>query len=151
VNEVVGGLRQMYNLERFAVEVYRRQIRAFPQKDIRERLEAARDNEQEHVDDLRARIEELGGSCPWQGFFFQMAGMVLGSTSTLLGRMFALNADIRLEQRAVRDYGAFLQKIDFDENSRRLIQKNIEDEKVHIKRWEDSKKILKGEGVKSAI
>ncbi len=35
-------------------------------------------------------------------------------------------------------------KGDFDEKSRGLIQKNLEDEKVHIKRWEDSIEILKG-------
>ena len=145
MDEVIGALRQMYNLERLAVEIYRTQTWAFPQKEIVERLEAARDNEQEHVDDLRARIEELGGSCPWIGFFFHMAGKVMGFTTALLGKTFALNADIRLEQRAVRDYGAFLEKVDFDERSRAVIEKNIEDERVHIKRWEDSLEILKGE------
>ena len=33
----------------------------------------------------------------------------------------------------------------FDEKSRSLVEKNLEDEKVHIKRWEESIKILKGQ------
>jgi len=40
--------------------------------------------------------------------------------------------------------GYSLQKVDFDEKSRSLVQKNLEDEKVHIKRWEESIEILKG-------
>ena len=145
MNEVLGALRKMHSLERFAVEIYRTQIRAFPEKEIADRLKAAMDNEQEHVNDLRARIGELKGRCSWLGFFFQMAGKLLGFASTFLGKVFALKADIRLEKRAVRDYGDLLQELDFDEKSRGLIQKNIEDEKVHIRRWEESIEILKGQ------
>jgi len=135
----------MHNFERFATAIYSAQIRAFPEKEIADRLKAAMDNEQEHVDDLRARIEELGGSISWMGFFFKMAGKVAGVTTTLLGNMRLLKTDIWIEKRAVMDYGDFLHKVDFDEKSRRLIEKNIEDEKNHIKRWEESIGILKGE------
>ena len=54
-----------------------------------------------------------------------------------------LKADIRLEERAVKDYGAILQKVPFDDRSRVLVEKNLEDEKVHIKRWQDSLVILR--------
>ena len=149
MNEVLGALRKMHSLEIFAVEIYRAQIRAFPEKQIADRLKAAMDNEQEHVNDLRAHIGELKGRCSRLGFSFQMAGKLLGFASTFLGKEFALKADIRLEKRAVRDYGDLLQKLDFDEKSRGLIQKNIEDEKVHIRRWEESIEILKGQTTQS--
>ena len=145
MNEVLRALRKMHNIERFAVEIYRAQIRAFPEKEIADRLKAAMANEQEHVNDLRARIGELGGSCSWLGFFFQMTGRLLGFTTILLGKLFLLKTDIRLEKRAVKDYGDFLQKVDFDEKSRGLIQKNLVDEKVHIKRWEESIEILQAQ------
>ena len=74
MNEVLSALRKMHNIERFAVEIYRTQTRAFPEKEIAGRLKAAMANEQEHVNDLRARIGEMGGSCSWLRFFFQMAG-----------------------------------------------------------------------------
>ena len=57
--------------------------------------------------------------------------------------MFILKTDIRVEKKAVKDYGDFLQRVDFDEKSRALIQKNLDDEKMHIKRWEDSIEILR--------
>ena len=145
MNEILRALRKMHNIERFAVEVYRTQIRAFREKEIADRLEAAMANEQEHVNDLQARIRELGGSCSWLGFLFQTAGKLLGFTTTLLGKVFLLKADIRIERRAVKDYGNFLQKVDFDEKSRVLIQKNLEDEKAHIKRWEESIEILQAQ------
>jgi bacterioferritin len=144
VNEVLRALRKMHNFERFAVEVYCAQIRAFPEREIADRLEAAMANEQEHVNGLQARIGELRGTCSWLGFFFQRAGRVLGFTTTLLGKIFLLKTDIWIEKRAVKDYGDSLQKVDFDEKSRSLVQKNLEDEKVHIKRWEESIEILKG-------
>ena len=144
MSEVLNALRKMHEIERFAVEIYRTQIRAFPEEEIADRLKAAMDNEQEHVNDLQARIEELGGKPSWLGFFFKMAGKLLGFATTLLGKVFILKTDIRIEKRAVRDYSDFLEKVDFDEKSRSLIQKNLEDERVHIKRWEDSIEILKG-------
>ena len=70
----------------------------------------------------------------------------MGFTSTLLGKRFALRADIWFENRAVKDYGEFLRKVDFDDQSRASIQKNIEDERLHIKRWQESIEILKGPG-----
>jgi len=142
MDEALQALRKMHNMERFAVEIYSTQIGAFSEKEIADRLRAAMANEQEHVNDLQARIGELGGSPSWLGFLFQMAGKLLGFTSPLLGKVFLLKADIRLERRAVKDYGNFLQKVDFDEKSRVVIQENIEDEKAHIKRWEESLEIL---------
>jgi len=144
VSEVLRALRKMHNIERFAVEIYRAQIRAFPEKEMADRLKAAMANEQEHVNDLRVRIGELGGTPSWLGLFFQMAGRLLGFITTLLGKVFLLKTDIRIEKRAVKDYGDFLQKVDFDEKSRGLIQKNLEDEKAHIKRWEESTEMLQG-------
>ena len=144
MNEVLKALRKKHNFERSAVEIYSAQIRAFPEREIADRLKAAMANEQEHVNDLRARIGELEGDCSRLGVFFQSAGKVLGFTTTLLGKIFLLKIDISIEKRAVKGYGELLQKVDFDEKSRSLVQKNLEDEKVHIKRWEESIEILKG-------
>lgn len=144
MNEVLRALRKMHNLERFAAGIYARQIRAFSEEEIASKLKVAKDNEQEHVDGLRGRIEELGGATSWLGFFFQMAGKVLGFATTLLGKASILKADIRLEKRAVKDYGGLLEKVNFDEESRTLIEKNIEDERAHIERWQESLEMLKG-------
>ncbi|MCX5999401.1 MAG: ferritin-like domain-containing protein [Chloroflexi bacterium] len=106
-------------------------------------MKAAMDNEQQHVDDLKVRIEELRGVTSRLGFAFHMAGGILGFSTSVLGKKVVLKADIRLEERAVKDYSAILQKVPFDDRSRVLVEKNLEDEKVHIKRWQDSLVILR--------
>ena len=42
----------------------------------------------------------------------------------------------------MKDHSGFLQRVDFAEKSAALIQRNIEDEKMHIKNWEESIQIL---------
>jgi demethoxyubiquinone hydroxylase (CLK1/Coq7/Cat5 family) len=142
MNEVLRSLGTMYNIERAATAIYKAQVRAFRGTEIADKLKAATVNEQEHADNLKARIEELGGTAPRRGFLFQMGGMALGFTTTLLGKMRVLKTDGWVERKAVKDYSGFLQRVDFDEKSAALIQKNIEDEKIHIKNWEESIQIL---------
>ena len=76
------------------------------------------------------------------GFLFQMGGMSLGFITILLGKMRLFKTDCWVERKAVKDYNGFLQRVDFDEKSIALVQKNIEDEKKHIKNWEESIKLL---------
>jgi len=144
MGKAVSSLKVMQRMERFATHVYLTQIRAFRGHEIADRLRAAAVNEQEHADTLAERIETLGGTPSRAGIFYQMAGTLLGIAMALLGRVFLLKADLFIERRAVRDYGDFLQKVDFDEKSVALINKIIEDEKRHIETWDNSIEILKG-------
>jgi len=145
MSEALNALRKVHNIERLAVEIYRAQIRAFPEKEIASRIKAAMDNEQEHVDDLRECITNLSGTASWQGTFFQIAGKVLGFSTSLMGKILILKTDIWVENKAVKDYSDFLQRIEFDEKSRTLLQKNLDDEKTHIETWKDSIEMLKSE------
>ena len=138
----MSALKQMHNIERFATEIYRVQRRIFTEQVLLDRLTAAMNNEQEHIDDLLERIVSNGGSQSWLGAAFEVVGKVFGFATTLFGKGFVFKADIMVEQKAVKDYGAFLDSIDFDDESRELIAKNLEDEKVHIERWRDCLNIL---------
>ena len=142
MNEVLRSLGTMYNIERAATAIYKAQVSAFRGTEIADKLKAATVNEQEHADNLKARIEELGGTAPRLGFFFQMGGLTLGLATALLGKMRVLKTDGWVERKAVKDYSGFLQRVKFDEESAALIQRNIEDEKMHIKNWEESIQIL---------
>ena len=133
MNKVIGSLNAMYNIERAATTIYKAQLGAFKQKEAVEKFTFAVANEQEHADDLKARIVELGGKVTPTGGLFGFAGMVLGFKTRLLGKKVMLKADLWVEHKAVNDYGSFLKKVDFDEKSAALIKKNIEDEKRHIK------------------
>jgi len=140
----ISSLRVMQRMERLATQLYRTQIQAFRGHEIADILGAAAANEQEHVDILTKRIVELGGSTSKEGIFYQMAGTFLGFTTILLGKVFLLKVDLFIERRAVRDYGDFLQKVVFDEKSVTLIKKILEDEKRHVKMWDNSIQLLKG-------
>ncbi|MFC1905099.1 ferritin-like domain-containing protein [Chloroflexota bacterium] len=144
MDKVIISLKFMQNMERFATKVYKKQIRAFIGHEIADRLKVAANNEQEHVDILTKRIEELKGTQPKMGIFFHIAGAIFGIKTTLLGKVLLLKTDIWIEKRAVQDYGKFLQKIDFDEATITIINNIIQDEKRHIETWEDSIKITKG-------
>ena len=133
MNKVIGSLNAMYNIERAATAIYKAQLGTFKQKEAVEKFTFAVANEQEHADDLKARVVELGGKVTPTGGFFGFAGTVLGFKTRLLGKRTMMNADLWVERKAVNDYGSFLKKINFDEKSAALIKKNIEDEKLHIK------------------
>jgi len=144
MGEAISSLRVMQRMERLATQVYRTQIRAFRGHEIAERLKIAAENEQEHADTLAKLIKELRGNTSKIGIFYQVAGTILGFITTLLGKVFLLKADLFIERRAVRDYGNFLQKVDFDEKSVALINKIVGDEKRHIETLDNSIQLLKG-------
>ena len=148
MSRVIGSLRWMYNMERFATQIYRVQIRAFSDKQMVNKLQAAAVNEQQHADDLQNRIDELKGARSKVGALFQVGGALMGFITLLLGNLFILKADIWIEKRAIKDYESYLQKVDFDDNSVSLIVKIIEDEKNHVKICENSREALKERPVK---
>jgi bacterioferritin len=130
-------------MEKFAVQVYRKQIRAFRRLEIADKLKDAAANEQEHADALTKRIVELGGSLSRTGIIYQIAGILLGYITVLSGKVCLLKVDLFIEKHAVSDYGNFLQKVDFDEKSVALINRIVVDEEKHIETWNNSLKILK--------
>jgi len=144
MDEDVSSLRFMQRMERFAVQIYRKQIRAFRGHEIADRLREAAANEQEHADTLTDRIVELGGTLSRTDIVYQIAGALLGFITVLSGKVYLLKVNLFIEKRAVRDYGNFLQKVDFDEKSAALISRIVGDEEKHIETWNNSIKMLKG-------
>ena len=140
---VISSLKFMYNMERFATEIYRTQRSAFTEKGIADKLKAATDNEQQHVNNLQGHILEVNGTPSRLGFLFQIAGRILGLATRSLGKLLILKTDIWVEKRAIRDYRRFLKRVEFDEKSVRLIERIIVDEERHVNTWENSIEILK--------
>jgi demethoxyubiquinone hydroxylase (CLK1/Coq7/Cat5 family) len=144
LNKKITALKQMHNIERFATEIYRMQRRAFKQQFFISSMTDAMNNEQEHIDDLLERIVSHGQTQSWMGAAFEVMGKFLGFLSALLGGRFVFWADAKLEQRAIKDYVIFLKTIDFDALSKKIILKNLNDEKIHLKHWQDSLKLITG-------
>ena len=139
----LNSLKFMYNMERFATEIYQTQRSAFTKTEIANKLRAATENEQQHANNLQGRILELNGNPSRLGFLFQIAGRLLGLATRSLGRLFMLKTDIWIEKRAIKDYRSFLKSVGFDEKSVGLIERIIIDEERHVDTWENSIKILK--------
>lgn len=144
MSKVFRSLRMMQNMERLATRVYRTQTRAFADKESMDKLRAAIANEQEHADSLAACLERLGGRTSPLGFLFPIAGSLVGFITTLMGKGLLFKAAIWIEERAVKDYGLYLERVKFDSETVDLLQRIIEDEKRHIATWQSCLEALKG-------
>lgn len=142
MNKAMCSLNFMYSMERFATAIYRVQKGGFNNKTIFEKLSYAVDNEHQHALKLRNRIIELGKTPTRLAFLFQIAGSMLGGMSRCFSKTLALKVDVAIEKRAVKDYGYFLETMDFDDATQELIKSIIADEELHIRNWQDSIKML---------
>jgi bacterioferritin len=144
--DVLKALRALVNVESMAVQIYRAQTWRFGGKPaIAEKLAHAIAVEREHRENLEARLKDLGGTTPMLRYAYALMGwVVIGFIPALLGKMVLLRADIWVEEKAVRDYTAFLEKVPFDDETRALVEKNREDEEEHIRYWQESIVLLKG-------
>ncbi|OGN90005.1 MAG: hypothetical protein A2158_00870 [Chloroflexi bacterium RBG_13_46_14] len=141
----ISALKFMYNMERFATQIYLTQRRVFDEEWILKKLNAAAENEQEHVNVLRKRILELQGNRSHIGFLFQTAARLLGTIAGIFGKEFVLKVDVFVENRAIKDYGAFLNRVKFDEDTVNLIDRIIADEVFHKETWKSSLEELTGQ------
>ena len=129
----------MVNLEVMAVRIYRGQRWRLGRSEITAKaLAKAIAIEERHERDLASRRQELGGSPSLLSPFYALVGWLLGFVPSLLGQRAALKTGIWVEERAVKDYQRLLDRVPFDDESRALVQRNQEDEREHIKMWEES-------------
>jgi demethoxyubiquinone hydroxylase (CLK1/Coq7/Cat5 family) len=136
--EVLRAFRALVNLEIMAVRVYRGQRWRLGRSEVTaEALEKAIAVEEKHVRDLASRRQELGGSPSVLSPFYAVAGWLIGFVPSLLGQRAALKTSIWVEERAVKDYQLVLDRVPFDDESRALVQQNQEDEREHIRMWEE--------------
>jgi demethoxyubiquinone hydroxylase (CLK1/Coq7/Cat5 family) len=136
MSNVVGSLNTMYNIERAATAIYKAQAGAFHSNAaVYETFKAATANEQEHADGLKAMVADLKGKGSFIGWFFALGGMMIGFVTRIMGKKRVMKTNIWVEKKAVKDYGAFLEKVNFDEKSAALIKKNIGDEQRHVDNW----------------
>ncbi len=140
----ISSLKFMYNMERFATQIYLMQWKVFDEESVLKKLDSAAENEQKHVNVLRKRIMELQGNRPHIGFLFQAAAGILGSAAGAFGTEFVLKLNVFVENRAIKDYGAFLKRVEFDEDTINLINRIIADEVFHRDTWQLSIEELAG-------
>ena len=131
---VKKGLLALHTLELMAQNIYKFQVTKKP-SELNSQLIAAMCNEMTHYQDFQVKLFEYGFRPSILRWAYWMVGFVFGFGSRLLGRKAILKTGIWVETKAVHHYSQLLGSIEWDEDTRKLIEKDQADEHGHINRW----------------
>ncbi|MCK4557047.1 MAG: demethoxyubiquinone hydroxylase family protein [Candidatus Aminicenantes bacterium] len=134
LKDIRKGLRTLHTLETMAANIYKYQIfrRA---TELNLQLIAAMSNEMTHLQDFQSRLFEYGFKPNKFRFAYWIVGWAFGFLSRLMGRKAVLKTGIWVETKAIHHYEKLLKDIEWDEETRKIIEKNQADEFGHIQRW----------------
>lgn len=128
------GLRTLHTLELMAQTIYKFQLTKERSR-MNNMLIAAMCNEMGHYQDFQVKLYEYGFRPSILRAAYWMVGFAFGFGSRLLGRRAMLKTGVWVEGKAVRHYAELLETIEWDEETRRVVEKNQADEDGHIRRW----------------
>ncbi|MBU2559763.1 demethoxyubiquinone hydroxylase family protein [archaeon] len=117
-----------------AVNIYKFQITK-KESELNRHLIAAMANEMTHVQDFQVKLFEYGWKPSMLRWGYWVVGFVFGFFSRLFGKKAILKTGIWVETKAVHHYGELIRKVDWDEDTRRIIEKDQADEHGHVNRW----------------
>ena len=129
------ALRTLHTLEIMATKIYACQIGARPCA-LNTALTAAMCNEMTHMQDFQTKLYEHGFKPSKLRWAHWLVGYVFGLGSRLLGTQRILKTGIWVEAKAVRHYAELLAAVEWDVDTRSIIEKDQADESGHIARWE---------------
>ncbi|HHT48142.1 MAG TPA: ferritin-like domain-containing protein [Firmicutes bacterium] len=132
--DLLFKLNWFYSLEVSQVDLYLAQSKRF--KGTYESIVFARTAavEQQHVEKLAVIIRELGGEPHQIGDVISpLFGGLLGKTLAFTGLKNTLQGNITIENKAMTDYVALLQRVgaEFGPELQTILQHNLVDEDVH--------------------
>lgn len=133
---VKKGLLTLHTLELMASNVYKFQITK-ESSELNRQLIAAMCNEMTHYQDFQIKLLEYGFRPSVLRWAYWIVGFVFGFGSRLLGKKAILKTGIWVETKAVHHYDQLLNSIDWDQDTRGIIEKDQADEDGHIKRWKN--------------
>jgi len=136
LKSIKRGLRTLHTLETMAVNIYKFQI-ARKTDDLNLQLISAMSNEMTHLQDFQAKLFEYGFRPSKTRLLYWIAGFVFGLLSRVMGRRAILRTGIWVETKAVHHYEELLRDIEWDVETRAIIEKDQADERGHIKRWQN--------------
>lgn len=131
LKKITSGLKKLHTFEGMAVNIYKYQIGS-RQNEFNRMIIQAMANEMTHVQDFQIKLYEYGSKpsrLRWMMWFF---GIFLGCSTRLLGEKYIVKAGIWTEQKAVVDYQKILDSVEWDVETRTIIQRNLDDEYHHI-------------------
>ena len=128
------ALRTLHTLELMAQTIYKFQITR-ARNDLNCQLITALCNEMGHYQDFQVKLYEYGfRPSLWRGAYW-LVGFAFGMGSRLLGVRAVLRTGIWVESKAVHHYAQLLETVDWDDETRKVIEKDQADEDGHIRRW----------------
>lgn len=134
LKKIKKALHAFHTLETMAVSIYKFQITKEP-SELNRQLIAAMCNEMTHLQDFQVKLYEYGFKPSIFRIAYWIVGFVFGFGSRLLGQKAILKTAIMVESKAVKHYAELLQRVDWDEQTRKMIEKDQADEDGHINRW----------------
>jgi len=134
LKDIRKGLRTLHTLETMAANIYKYQI-SRRTTELNLQLIAAMSNEMTHLQDFQSRLFEYGFKPNKFRFAYWIVGWAFGFLSRLMGRKAVLKTGIWVETKAIHHYEELLKDIEWDEETRKIIEKNQADEFGHIQRW----------------
>jgi ubiquinone biosynthesis monooxygenase Coq7 len=130
------GLQTLHTLEIMATNIYKCQIGG-KRCALDTHLTAAMCNEMTHMQDFQTKLYEHGFKPSKMRWMYWIVGYVFGLGSRMLGSRRILKTGVWVETKAVHHYAQLLADIEWDEETRAIIEKDQADESGHIERWED--------------
>ena len=135
LKKIKKGLQTFHTLETMAVNIYKFQIsKKRTEHDLQ--LIVAMANEMTHLQDFQLKLYEYGFHPSLMRCLYWLVGFILGFFSKLIGERAVLKTGIWAEEKAVRHYRNLLEEVEWDDETRRIIEKNQADEFGHIGRWQ---------------
>jgi demethoxyubiquinone hydroxylase (CLK1/Coq7/Cat5 family) len=128
------ALRTLHTLELMAQTIYKFQLTK-QRSEINRQLVAAMCNEMGHYQDFQVKLYEHGFTPSILRPAYWMVGFVFGFGSRILGKKAMLKTGIWVESKAVHHYAQLLEGVDWDDETRKVIEKDQADEDGHISRW----------------
>ena len=132
--QIKAALRTLHTLETMAATIYKFQLTSEP-SELNRHLCAAMLNEMTHHQDFQVKLYEYGARPSLLRVGYWIVGFCFGFYSRLLGKRRILRTGVWVETQAVHHYAQLLDEVEWDDDTRRMIEKDQTDEDGHINRW----------------
>jgi len=134
LKKIKKALHALHTLEIMATNIYRFHI-GNDKDEVTRELIAAMLNEMTHIQEFQTKLLEYGFRPTLFRAMYWIVGFVIGFASRIFGKKTILKTGIWVETRAVNHYQEFLRDVEWDEESRVVVERAMLDEKHHIETW----------------
>lgn len=135
LKKIKKALIIFHNLENMAANIYRFQISKKNSDKLNKELIIAMLNEMGHIQDFQVKLYEYGFKPSLMMYAYKIIGFIFGIYSRLKGEKAIRDMGVWVESKAVEHYSELLESVEWDEETRKIIEKDQADEYGHIEVW----------------